>query len=118
MTMQMAQADLSLKLVDVDAAIMKIEVDRAKVAETYSGIELDEKKLQLDALAQLLKDNRNAIEQTIRGGLGGMAGQPGNAVPQQGDPRIAGPAAGGLEASLLGGQALAGGQPVNPAGVV
>lgn len=108
MQIQAAQADLTLKMVEVDQAIADLEKTRSEVIEnmTDAAANVAEKRL-VEALAAL-GAIKNAIGQTLGRSLGGMAGAPGFPVGQ-GMPRSQpqGPAGGGI-AGVLGGPPMAG----------
>jgi len=108
MQMQAAQADLTLKMVEIDQAIADLEKTRSESMKnmTDAAANVAEKRLS-DAMGAL-GVIRDAIGQTLGRGLGGMAGAPrDNAGPVMpvGQPR--GPTDGG-GALLLGGPPMAG----------
>ena len=72
MQMEMAKADLTQKMVDIDLTIADIEVKKATAIKTMADADATRAQLQLDAMMMLLKDRRDAIEQTIKAGLGRM----------------------------------------------
>jgi len=109
MQVEMGKADLTQKMVDIDLTIAKIETEKAGVMKTMSEVEAEAARLRLDGLTVLLKDRRDAIEQTLKVGMGGLAKQPGNGGnPGRGGQDAGSPAGGGF-GGLLGGQAMAGG---------
>jgi chaperonin GroES len=114
MQMQAAQADLTLKMVEVDQAIADLEKTRSESMKnmTDAAANVAEQRL-VDAIGALGMI-RDAIGRTLGRGAGGMAGAPGfnpGAGFAGGQPQ--GPAGGGGPV-LLGGPAMAGGGQVVP----
>lgn len=108
MQMEMGKADLTQRMVDIDLTLAKIETEKANVMKTMAETDAVPARLRLDGLTLLLKDRRDAIEQTLKVGMGGLAKQPNNGGGQGRTIPNAGPAAGGGNSGLLGGQGLAG----------
>lgn len=115
MTMQMAKTELSLKMVEVDTALVKIEREKAEIIKTMTEADAKQAGLRLDAIRMILEENRNALERTITGGVGGMAGRPGNTGGQVGAGPGAGSPAGSGLAGILERPAMAGSGPIGPA---
>lgn len=115
MQMQAAQADLSDKMANIELTMAKVESERAKVMEIMAGVKTDQQRLALDgrkqrmdALMKLLEDDRARLDTAIRGGLGAMAGKPGNAGNQAGAGGSNGAGEGAMFSGVLGGPTLAG----------
>ena len=122
MQMQMAQMDMALRQAqvaqaqaDIEETIAKIGKLRADAAETMAGVDLDAKRLRLDALEADLKNRREAlkvilaetgadIERDNRRADAGMAGQPRDAGAQGGVAAAIGQDEGRDGSGLLGGQ--------------
>jgi chaperonin GroES len=80
MQMEMAKSELTLKMVDIDLKIAQIETEKAVTIKTMVEAEAIEARIRLDGMTLLLKDRRDAIEQTLKGndqaikaGLGRLA---------------------------------------------
>ncbi|QDP48383.1 MAG: hypothetical protein Tp125DCM00d2C40298531_18 [Prokaryotic dsDNA virus sp.] len=115
MQMQAAQADLSDKMANIELTMAKVESERAKVMEIMAGVKTDQQRLALDgrkqrmdALMKLLENDRARLDTAIRGGLGAMAGKPGDAGNQAGAGGSNGTGQGSMFSGVLGGPTLAG----------
>jgi len=75
MMQEMVKADLATKLVDIEFTLAKIESERAKAAETTMNVDAVQAGLRLDALALMMKDRRNGIEQALKFGTQPPQGQ-------------------------------------------
>lgn len=112
MSAQAAQADLALRLVQIEKALAEIEETRAKTVKTMSEAAKIEMETRLDAVVTNLETIRDAIADSLAGGLGRMAGTPGHGGGQGGfAPQVGPPAAGG-DGGILAGPPVAGGTPV------
>ena len=116
MAMQMAQADYTQKMVDIDKTLAEIEEMKAAVMKTMADAGKTEaetamapERLRLDAMTLLLKERRDDMEQTLRVGLAGMAAESRDRSDARRSQGNAGPSAAGGGTGLLGGQAMAGG---------
>ncbi len=105
MGMEMMKAQLVQAMVEIDLTLAKIEGEKADAAKTMTDAANIAFQARLAQVQMMLTERRQAIEQAIGGGLGGMAGQPGN-MPN------ARPAVGGNPAAQGAGPvAVLGGQP-------
>lgn len=69
MGMEMAKADLTQKMVDIDLTIARIESENATAMKSMSDAESNATRVKMDALTGLLKERRDEIELTIRAGM-------------------------------------------------
>lgn len=111
MTVEMAKADLSQRLVDIEFTLAKIEGERADAIKTMTEADAFQAGQRLNELAMMMKDRRSGIEQALKFGLGGMAGQSGNPGGASGVGGQLGAATGGRNPILLGGAGLVGSGP-------
>lgn len=72
------QAGLAQQSADIELTLAKVDEARANATAKMAGIELDEKKLQLDAISQMLKDRQDGIKNALTAATGRMAGASGN----------------------------------------
>jgi hypothetical protein len=107
MMVEMAKADLTTKMVEIDLTLAKIEGEKADTVKTMT----DARVAQLDGMTMMLRERRDGIEQTLRGGLGGLAQQPGNGGGAGRPSGFNGAAAPGGAAGLLGRPPMAGARP-------
>lgn len=111
---QMAQADATLKMIEVDKALVEIEKTRSEIVKNMTDAAATEFEMRISTVRQMLEATKIGLEQVLGRGAGGMAGAPGNGgygPRPQGD---FGPAAGSGDLGLLVGRPVVGG---GPAGV-
>lgn len=105
MGMAAAEADLTMKRVSIEKVIAEIESERASAAETWAGIELEEKQQRFDVLLAMMEDSRKNVDQAIAAASAGMARKPGDGSNPAGAlPAIVGPQEVNVS-GVLGGQA-------------
>jgi hypothetical protein len=78
MGMEMMKAQLVQAMVEIDLTLAKIEGEKADAAKAMTDAANIAFQARLAQVQMMLTERRQAIEQAIGGGLGGMAGQPGN----------------------------------------
>jgi chaperonin GroES len=114
---EMMKAKLVRELVEIDRILAQIEGEKADAAKTMADTVNSVASMRLQQTQMMMEQRRQAIEGIISGGMGGMAGQPGNAV----DPRQLGPNAGPPPpmgaGPVLAGQPRVGGIPAGPGGL-
>lgn len=95
-----AATDVAAKAAD----IKKTEAETAKIeAETIKlGVDIEPQRRAL-ATQDAIIDEERAAEALVGGGMGGMAGAPGNGAPVQQPQEVLAPPAGGLAAEGMGG---------------
>jgi chaperonin GroES len=114
MQAQMAQADVAIKQISIQETLAKIEKLRAETvtegvdaAATAAGVELDQAKMQLEAI-------RDGLAGIIGQGLGRMAQSPGFGVDPFGGQGFPVGAADPMQGGLPVGPSMGGGGPVGP----
>lgn len=115
MTIKGAEADLTLKMVEVEKALADIQKTRSEVVKNLSDAAATDAQIRLDQAELALKAVSDGLREAYGRSAGGMASAPGygnagggNAGPIQGPAPFGG-------AGLLGGQPMAGiGAPVPP----
>jgi chaperonin GroES len=114
---EMMKAKLVRELVEIDKVLAQIEGEKADAAKTMADTVNSVASMRLQQTQMMMEQRRLAIEGIISGGMGGMAGQPGNAVdPRQLGPNV-GPQAPMGAGPVLAGQPRIGGIPAGPGGL-
>jgi chaperonin GroES len=114
MQMQAAQADLTLKMVEIDQAIADLEKTRSEAMKNVTDAAANVAEQRLGAAIMSLGAIRDEIGRTLGRGTGGMAGAPGfNAGPGFLGGQPQGPDGGGGQ-RILGGSPMAGSGQVVP----
>lgn len=112
--MQVAQADATLKMIEVDQALADIEKTRSETVKNLSDAAATEMNVELDARKMALEAVRDGLREVIGRGPGRMAGAPGNAGNSRGPQGAAGPAQGTPDLRILAGGGGIGPGPIGP----
>jgi chaperonin GroES len=117
MGVEMMKAQLTRELVEIDKLLAQIEGEKADAAKTMTDAATSVAQIRLQQTQMMMEQRRMAIERIVQGGMGGMAGQPGNGVgPRQPNP-IAGPQAAGIPGGMVQRQPSIGGAPAGIGGL-
>lgn len=114
MQVQVAQADLTLKMVEIDQAIADLEKTRAEVMKDMTDAAANVAEQRLGDAMAALGAIRDEIGRTLGRGFGGMAGAPGFGAGPAGFAGQPQGAEGGGVPGLLGGSPMAGAGPLGP----
>ena len=118
--LQAAQADLTEKSVKIQLLMAQIEETRSAAVENMANAESgiiraqnEQMKTRMDGLKTILEDERGRLEALLRS-AGGMARQPGNGAPAQGNGPVGFAPQGGNVQIIPGGQPGPGGGSFGP----
>ena len=78
MQMQAMQADLAMKVAEIDLTIAKTQSEGAKAMATMAEIEREAKRVELDAMLGMLREQREGLNAIIAGSRERVAGASGN----------------------------------------
>ena len=101
MGMEMMKAQLTRELAEIDKILAQIESEKADAAKTTTDTQVAVVQMRMQQTHMMMEERRAAIERLIQGGMGGMAGQPGNGIGQGQPPQNAGPQAAGIPGAMV-----------------
>jgi hypothetical protein len=101
MGMEMMKAQLTRELAEIDKILAQIESEKADAAKTTTDTQVAVVQMRMQQTHMMMEERRAAIERLIQGGMGGMAGQPGNGIGQGQPPQNAGPQAAGIPSAMV-----------------
>jgi hypothetical protein len=117
MGVEMMKAQLTRELVEIDKLLAQIEGEKADAAKTMTDAATSVAQIRLQQTQMMMEQRRMAIERIVQGGMGGMAGQPGNGAGPRQPNSIAGPQAQGISGGMVQRQPPIGGAPAGIGGL-